>query len=204
MFSLNFIANQEKGEHALNALCGNIFNLVTILCCDAGNNFEDLEKVAWAHQEILFSKLTGWLTITTPVLSRKSALSFSHGFLSVLSHRVKPEVVEPNEQSDPPPPHPFLCRNWKDNYTYGQKLCEDLINILRNSVDMGERISAMKCLAALFSLSNSAVKQAVKNNDIVDFCVEKLHGFGCKYFESKGTTAMNNRKVSKTKDDFKF
>lgn len=188
--------NQEKAEEALNALCGNILNLTTILCCDAGNNFEDLERVAWSHQQVLFARLSDWLKITTPVISRRAAISFTQGFLSVLSHRTKQDAVEQPEQSQSPASHPFLCRNWKDDVTYGQGLCADLINILKNSVDNSERISAMKCLSALFTLSPSSVKYAVQDNDIVSYAVQKLHNFGCKYFETKGPSFGGGKKVN--------
>ncbi|ODM92074.1 Rotatin [Orchesella cincta] len=182
---------QEKAEEVANALCGNVFNLATVLCCDAGNNFEDLERVAWTHQSVLFTKLADWLKVSAPVVSRRAALAFSHGFLSILSHRTATEQDANNKV----PAHPFLCRNWKDNFTYGQALSENLINILKNSVDYGERMSAMKSLAALFSLSGSSVKYAVDDNGFVDFCVQKLHNLGCKHYDTK-STSVNKKNTS--------
>lgn len=150
-----------------------------------------MERVSWSHQEVLFTKLSGWLNVATPATSRKAALGFTHAFFSILSQRTKPEV---SDQTSTLKSHPFLCRSWKENLSYGQILCENLFNIMKQAVDTGERISAMKSLSALFTLSSSSILYAVEEISVIRFCVQKLHSFGAKFFEAKGTS-LSGKKV---------
>ncbi|CAG7817893.1 unnamed protein product [Allacma fusca] len=166
----------DKTQEMLSFVWINVFTLLSTLCTDAGNNFEDLERNVWSHWPIIFPKIISWLKNGAPVKCRQTVLTFSCSYLSMLTkHQSEKDMRES---------HQVLCLGlWKDEQcSYGRAWCKSLMEIWSESLDVDERVTVLHAIAALLSLSPDAKMFAIEKKLVVSL-IEKIRSFGVKYFD---------------------
>jgi hypothetical protein len=196
--SFYFHTDQSKlPDQILSTLCVNVFTLLTLLCSDAGNNFEDFERCISNQRNTIFTWLTKWLKPDSLAKCRKIALHFSHELLSRLTMKQMEQETDKSVEAEMHPTgHPILCREWKNKTgTYGTGLCESLILVYEDSTVFEVKQDVLRTLCALSNLSPSAKTFAIEHN-LIGILTEKLKDFGKKYYDFSDSFHLG-RKVKK-------
>ncbi|OXA63064.1 Rotatin [Folsomia candida] len=164
-------------DETLSTLWVNVFTLLTILCTDSGNNFEDFERCISNQRNIIFVRLTEWLKSDALAVCRKMALTFLHEILSKLQFKQEEKEAD-NFQAGG---HPILCRVWNEkNMTYGSSLVDRLVSIYEESSTHEEKLIILRTFNALINISESA-KITATQRGVVNILILKLKYFAHKY-----------------------